>query len=126
MARSFTLTAMVAVLLSGCGKSEPIVSGGKPAAYWVKASKDPNVSLRKQAVIKLGNIGTADEAALPALMEALRDREAAVRKEAILALLKCGPVARQALAPLNELRLRDPDPDVRAYAAKATKKLDKS
>jgi HEAT repeat protein len=122
--RPLALTAAVAVLFLGCGKSGPILSGGKPAAHWVKALHHSDVAMRRTAASKLGNIGLADEAALPALLDALRDREAVVRKEAILALLKFGPDARQALAALNDLKLRDPDPEVRSYAAKATKKLE--
>ena len=99
------------------------MSGGKPASYWVRAVHDPNVSLRKQAVVKLGNIGPADEAALPAVLAALRDREPAVRKEAILALLKFGHAGREALATLDDLQERDPDPKVRRYAGKVRKKL---
>jgi HEAT repeat protein len=120
--RAFVVAAL-AILLSGCGRSGPIVSGGKPTAHWVKAAHDPDVSRRKQALAKLGNIGPADDAVLPALLEALRDPQAAVRKEAILALLKFGPAGREALATLNDLQHRDPDPEVRSYANKARKKL---
>jgi HEAT repeat protein len=124
--RIWALIWALALPLAGCGKSGPILAGGKPAAYWAKAVHDPDVSLRKKAVVKLGNIGTADETVLPALLEALRDREAIIRKEAILALLKFGPAARQALDTLTDLGRRDPDAEVREYALKAARRLEQT
>jgi HEAT repeat protein len=123
MTRSLALVAALASLQSGCSKSQPIVAGGKPAAYWVKTLKEGTVSLRRSALVKLGNIGPEDKAAFPAVLDALRDREPSVRKEAILALLKFGPTAGQALPVLDELGERDPDPEVRNHAHKAGKKL---
>jgi HEAT repeat protein len=79
--------------------------------------------LRKTAVFKLGNVGATDPAVWPALLEALKDKDAAVRREAILALMKFGPGAHEAIGILTELRQRDADAQVRVYAAKALRKL---
>jgi HEAT repeat protein len=46
---------------------------------------------------ELGNIGPGDPAALPALTGALKDADAGVRCEAVLALLKYGPGAKEAI-----------------------------
>ena len=116
--------AIVLVALGGgCGKKQPTLAGGKPVRHWVEALRAPDVRLRKQAAFKLGNVGPEDASALPALLGALQDRDAGVRREAILALLKCGPEAREAVPELTKLRQRDPDKQVRTYAARALEKL---
>jgi HEAT repeat protein len=115
---------MILVALAvGCGKEPPTLAGGKPVSHWVQALQDPDARVRKQATAKLGNVGTADPAALPALTGALQDRSPEVRREAILAVLKCGPAAREVMPVLTELRQRDPDPRVRSFAARALEKL---
>lgn len=114
---------ILCVAASGCARSEPMLSGGKPVAYWVEATKAPDAKLRKTAVFKLGNVGPADPAALTAVLAALADRVPAVRCEAILAVLKFGEQAREAEPRLAELARQDPDIRVRSYAAKALAKI---
>src|SRR5437588_5142509 len=114
---------LLAVVVSGCGKAEPTLAGGKPVGYWVQALKDPDARLRKKAAFKLGNVGPADATALPALVEALSDPDAHVRSEAILALVKFGPAAKDARPVLAQLRQRDPSVQVRTQAGKALEKL---
>jgi HEAT repeat protein len=115
--------AAVVLLACGCGKAPPPLAGGKPVSYWVEALHGHDAQARKKAAAKLGNVGPADPAVLPALTAALHDGDPAVRREAILALLKCGPEARGAAGALAEVRQRDRDPQVRTYAAKALAKI---
>jgi HEAT repeat protein len=119
---TIALTILLGVCCAGCGKTSPL-AGGKPVSHWVAALRDPDAKVRKKAASKLGNVGTADAAALPALMGALEDRDAAVRCEAILALVKFGPAAKDAIPILTELHKKDRDAKVRAYASKALEKL---
>ncbi len=93
----------------GCGHAEMPLAGGKPISYWVASMGDPDAKLREQAVIKLGNVGNTDAAVFPALTNALGDSEPAVRREAILALMKFGPGTEEATPPLKELHRKDPD-----------------
>jgi HEAT repeat protein len=119
-----TLALLVLVpLLSGCRNSEPPLSGGKPISHWIETLQDPSPKVRKQAVTKLGNAGSADPAVLPAVMEALKDTDAEVRCEAILALMKLGPAARDAIVTLTQMQRVDHDDQVRSFAAKALQKL---
>src|SRR5216683_2590444 len=90
------LTAIaVAVAVCGCGRATPTLAGGKPVHHWVEALQSPDASTRKHAVSKLGNVGRADPEAFPALLGALKDRDAGVRREAILPVMKCGPDAEE-------------------------------
>jgi len=93
--------------------------------HWVQALSDPDPKLRKKAAEKLGNVGSSDPAVVPALREALKDKDADVRCEAILALAKCGSGAKEAIEPLKAIGREDRDTKVRSYAAKALEKLEK-
>jgi HEAT repeat protein len=121
--RILVLLAAVS-LLSGCSKASPTLSGGKPIEHWIKALNDPDGATRRTAVQKLGNVGPADPAVFPALLGALDDGDADVRCDVILALLKFGPKAKDASVALAEIRQRDPDAKVRAYAVKALAKIE--
>jgi hypothetical protein len=118
------LALLLALGVMGCGKAPPTLAGGKPVRYWVEALQDPDAKVRKKAASKLGNVGSADPAALPALLGALSDREATVRCEAILALVKFGPSASEALPKLADLKQHDRDARVRLYAGKAVERLE--
>jgi HEAT repeat protein len=113
------LLVIVLLPLSGCGRAQPAMAGGK----WAEALRDPDAQVRRKAAFTLGNIGPSDPAVLPALVGALEDADAGVRREAILALLKYGPAAKGALPELAEVREQDRDAKVRAYAAQALEKL---
>ena len=109
--------------LAGCGGSAPTVVHGKPVAHWVAALHDPSPKLRRRAALALGNAGTADPAAVPALAEAVRDHDPAVRRAAVLCLLRIGPGARAAVPALEEAAHKDRDTRVRADAARALKTI---
>jgi hypothetical protein len=113
--------------LSGCGKAQlPTLAGGKSVEHWVTALQDPDVKVREEAAMKLGNVGSSDPAAIPALIGALKDKSAQVRREAILGLSKSGRAAQEAIGPLTELQKNDQDPKVREIAARGIKRLQRS
>ena len=114
--------SILAGLAAGCGKPPPPTAGGKPVSHWVQVLQGPDVRARKKAVARLGNVGTADPAAVPALANALKDPDARVRAEAALALLKIGPAATEAAPALAEAR-NDPDATVRSRAAAALDRM---
>jgi HEAT repeat protein len=107
------------VTACGCGRAAPTLAGGKPVHFWVEALQSPDAATRRHAVSKLGNVGRADAEAFPALLAALKDRDAGVRREAILAVMKCGPDAKEAEPVLAELQQKDRDSQVRSYAGRA-------
>jgi HEAT repeat protein len=114
----------LAILLAGCGQSSaPLAVHGKPVAHWLQALHDSDAKARRKAVEALGNVGAADPAVVPALIETLNDREASVRGAAVLALLKIGPEAGEAVPALRNAR-NDKDAKVRTYAAKALERIE--
>jgi HEAT repeat protein len=123
--RSFVCFGILAFVVTGCGKEQPTLAAGKPVSHWLTAVHDPDAKVRKQAVQKLGNVGSSEMEVPAALTEALRDPDAGVRSEAILALMKCGPAAQDALPVLTDLHSRDRNEKVRAYAGRAVEKLSK-
>jgi HEAT repeat protein len=118
----FVPLILLAVVACGCGQKGPVLSHGQPVSHWVEALHDPSPQARKKAVVALGHAAPADPAAMPALIGAVKDRDAGVRGEAVLALLNLGPAARDAIPALEEAR-KDPDARVRGYAAKALERV---
>src|SRR2546425_1041708 len=99
--RILVATALVLpVGVGGCGKAEPTV-GGQSVSHWIEALKSPDARLRKKAATKLGNAATIDAAAVPALVGAVKDRDAGVRAEAIVSLLRVGDDTPQTVAALK-------------------------
>jgi HEAT repeat protein len=110
------------VVLAGCAKKEPLLSHGQPVSHWLQALHDPDPKTRKKAIVALGHVGTADPAAIPAVIDAIKDSDPTVRAEAVLALLNLGPDAKEAVPALTEAQ-SDKDAKVREYAAKALERV---
>jgi hypothetical protein len=119
----------IAVLLlcfsnSGCHKAQPpTASGGKQTSYWVAAITNSNMKARKRAVFELGNAGAADPIVIPALTKALKDSDPVVRREAVIALTKCGKPATDARPALIDAQAHDRDSKVRDSATRALQQL---
>src|SRR5260370_37884413 len=97
------LPVAFALLLAGCQrKTEPLLAYGKPVDHWLQELKKPNPKARKKAVAALGHVGTADPSALPAVLDALKDRDAGVRDEAGLKLVYIRARTKDAVAALND------------------------
>jgi HEAT repeat protein len=90
---------------------------------WARALHDRDARVRKKAAFTLGNIGPTHPAVLPALIGALKDDDPEVRTTAILALVKFGRDATEAVPTLTEVQRGDTDDRVRAYAGKALAKI---
>ncbi len=87
----------------------------EPVALLIEALRAPDKYDRARAARALGGIGADAKAAIPVLLEALRDREAMVRFDAANALEKMGDAAKDALSHA----LQDEDEVVRRIAAEA-------
>jgi HEAT repeat protein len=110
---------------AGCAKKSagPIRSHGKTADQWIAELGSGDAAARKKAVQALGHFGKADPAALPAVISALKDADATVRDAAVIALLNLGPDARDAIAPLEEVRQGDSNPGIREHATRALERI---
>ncbi len=122
-----SIVLLVSLLVVGCNKvTPPVLAGGKPIDHWVAAARDPSEKVRKQAIQKLGNVGNADPAVLPVLVAALKDASPSIRREAIIAIVKYGPGAEQAIDALKTVAATDADAQIRGYAAQAASILSRS
>jgi len=91
----------------------------EPIAVLIQALRAPDKHERARAARVLGGIGADARAAIPVLLEVLRDREAIVRFDAAKALEKMGDAAREALSEA----LQDDDEVVRRIAAEALARI---
>jgi HEAT repeat protein len=122
--RFIQLAAAILILaVGGCGGAKPTLIGGKPVNHWLKQLESSDAAERKKAVFNLEALGKTDPAILPALIGILKDPEATVRCEAIVAVARWGVDANEAIPMLTEMERDDPSQEVRDYAAKALKKL---
>jgi hypothetical protein len=125
-----TRMAIVVALLtaSGCSREErgPMLAGGREVKSWLADLHDPKPQVRRQAVLKLGNVGDSDPAAAEGLAEAIRDSDAIVRRNAVSAVAKLSKPSDEILAWLMIMGDRDPDLRVRDYAKRAIAHFDKA
>ena len=116
--------AAVTLAAVGCtGKSGPIVTSGRPVGDWVADLSNPDPKVPKKAVQSLGHVGTADPAALPAMIGGLKDKDAGVREAAILAVLVNGSSARMRYRRSPRFTTRTP---WRSCGAKPQRRLSES
>ncbi len=113
------------VLAAGCNHEErgPVLAGGREIKSWVADLKSPKPQVRRQAVLKLGNVGDADPAAAEGLAEALRDPDPRVRHEAVFAVVKLKTPGDAILGRLDTMSRDDRDAKVRDVAQRALAKL---
>jgi HEAT repeat protein len=116
------LLVVLALVLSGCGRTPPTAVHGKPLMHWVESLQDRDARVRRKAVQVLGNAGPVDPAVLPALTGAVTDGDPSVRCAVLQALLKFGPDAREAVPAVETCR-NDRDPRVRALAVKTLERI---
>ncbi len=91
-----------------------------PLATVVASLKDPDPWVRAQAARRLAMVHPAPMEAIPLLIKMLGDKETESRRAAAAALGSFGPLAKDAILPLNAA-LSDPDPAVRQITADALK-----
>jgi HEAT repeat protein len=126
----FLAVGMFCTLLtatSGCSHEEPdFLAGGREVESWITALHDSNPLVRREAVMKLGNVGDADPAAAEGLTEALRDSDVQVRRAAVFAVVKLEEPGEAITSQLEIMRRNDSEPGIREVAGKALKKLNRA
>ena len=103
-----------------------MLAGGREVKLWIADLHDPKPQVRRQAVLKLGNVGDSDPTVAEGLAEALRDTDAIVRRDAVSAVAKLSHPDEEIMARLRVMRDRDDDPRVRDYANRAIAHFEKT
>ncbi len=93
---------------------------------WVAELHDVQPRVRRQAVLKLGNVGDADPTVEAALAEALRDTDVIVRRDAIRAVAKLAKASETIIEQLATMSRNDPDTLAKDYAKRALAHFGKS
>jgi hypothetical protein len=125
--RMIVLVVLAGTALSGpgCGQDDrgPTLSGGREVKAWLADLHDPKPQVRRQAVLKLGNVGDADPAALEGLGQALDDPDPLVRRDAVLAVAKFRQPGEAIKARVEAMSKSDEDPRVRDVSQRALPRL---
>ncbi len=114
------LTLLVARAEAQAGKQkhkEPEFDG-RPLSAWIADLKAPAPYSRNIAAYAISGMGAEGAPAVPALIAALDDPEAAVRFPVCVALREIGPAAKDAIPALTKA-LEDRSDDVASMARKA-------
>ncbi len=117
---------LAAAFVGGCGGGEPsgpVLAGGREVKSWIKDLHDPNPRVRRQAVLKLGNVGDADPSVAEGLLGALDDPDVLVRRDAILAAARLKTPTPAIREKLESMSRADRDPRARELAGKAVVRL---
>ena len=127
MVRSLTTSLIVLSLFAarveaqGRKAREPVFQD-RSLSSWVGDLKALAPYTRNKAAYAIGGMGPAAKAAVPALIVALDDPEAAVRFPVCIALREIGPDAKDAIPALTK-ELDDRNEDVAAMARKALMRI---
>jgi hypothetical protein len=119
--RPTVLAVAVAVVLTGCRGEErgPILLGGREVKSWVADLHNPRPQVRRQAVLKLGNVGDTDPAIAEGLARALKDPDALVRRDAVVAVTRLKEPSEAIWEHLKSMSRSDKDARTRELAEKA-------
>jgi HEAT repeat protein len=119
--RAGAIVLIPLLIVSGCNSEErgPLLAGGRDVKSWIDELHATKPQTRRQAVLKLGNVGEGDPAVVDGLTEALRDSDGLVRRAAIQAIAKLTKPSDAVLAQLKLMKEKDRDTVVRDYATKA-------
>ena len=129
LANSTVLIALVGTAaIPGCGSDSrgPLQAGGREVKAWVAEIHDRNPKVRRQAVLKLGNVGDADPSAAEALAEALHDTDPLVRSDAVLAVAKLKAPDAAIKDQLDTMSRSDKNARARDLAEKALARFSKA
>ena len=81
-------------------KDEGPYYGGKPTRFWLDQFKDADSTLRSRAVVALGALAQKDKDLIPLLIGAVSENNNEVGRAAVSALGRAGPAAVPALLEL--------------------------
>ena len=132
LARALGALALIIALTTGgasaqnaAGAREP-VSRGRPLSEWIADLKAAAPATRNAAAYEIASLGPAAKPAVPALIEALDDPEAAVRFPVTVALGEIGPDAAAAVPRLKQMMFEEINDEIAAAARRAIRHIQPS
>ena len=99
------------------------VGCSKSTMHWIEQAKSDDPAQRLRAIHELQGRTSEPDAVVPALIDALQDKNNYVRRDAARALAAFGENAKGAVPALTA-RLRDDEPSVRKAAAQSLREID--
>jgi HEAT repeat protein len=120
-AAAVAAVVLASAIVSGCAREErgPLLVGGRELKSWLADLHNPRPQVRRQAVLKLGNVGQADLAVAESLAGALLDTDALVRRDAVLAIAKLREPGPGVMERLEIMSRNERDSRVRDAASRA-------
>jgi HEAT repeat protein len=119
------LTTGSASAQNAAGGKEP-VSHGRPLSEWIADLKAAAPATRNAAAYEIAGLGPAAKPAVPALIEALEDPDAAVRFPVTVALGEIGPDAAAAVPRLKQMMFEEINDEIAAAARRAIRHIQPS
>ncbi len=116
--------APVAAAQGQKNKGKEPVTDGRPLSAWIADLKADAPQTRNAAAYEIAGLGPAAAAAVPALIEALKDESAVVRFPVTVALREIGPAAKDAVPALTKVAEDDINDEIANSARRAIKTID--
>jgi HEAT repeat protein len=132
LARALGALTLILALTTGgasaqnaAGGAEP-VAGGRPLSELIADLKAAAPATRNAAAYEIAGLGPAAKPAVPALIEALDDPDAAVRFPVTVALGEIGPEAAAAVPRLKQMMFEEINDEIAAAARRAIRHIQPS
>ena len=132
LARALGALTLILALTTGgasaqnaAGGKEP-VAGGRPLSELIADLKAAAPATRNAAAYEIAGLGPAAKPAVPALIEALDDPDAAVRFPVTVALGEIGPEAAPAGPRLKQMMFEEINDEIAAAARRAIRHIQPS
>jgi HEAT repeat protein len=119
-----TLIVTLSVLLTGCGPGEPMFQGKRFSAWLKDLKNHPSATERMRAAHAIGQMGSEARAAIPDLINALKDDSPLVRWAAAESLGAFGAESKAAVPSLRDIVKKDNYEPARAAAEASLQRID--
>jgi len=131
LARAFGALTLILALTTGGASAQDAAGGqpvarGRPLSEWIADLKSAAPATRNAAAYEIAGLGPAAKPAVPALIEALDDPDAAVRFPVTVALGEIGPEAAAAVPRLKQMMFEEINDEIAAAARRAIRHIQPS
>jgi HEAT repeat protein len=129
LARALGALTLILALATGNASAQNAAAGqepvsrGRPLSEWIADLKAAAPATRNAAAYEIASLGPAAKAAVPALIEALDDGDAAVRFPVTVALGEIGPDAVAAVPRLKQMMFEEINDEIAAAARRALRRI---